>query len=68
METIKSYDWICDRWSKTLKYVVKKLETESMEFNMQSELTKIMYMLTGGTSLLTKDFMREMRVYKNEEH
>lgn len=54
-DTIKSYDWIAKRYSETLSYVVNKLETHPMEFTLQSELYKIMKMLTGGKSLLTKE-------------
>lgn len=57
-DTIKSYDWVAERYGKTLNYVVHKLETHPMEFTLQSELYKIMLMLTDGKSLLTKELKK----------
>lgn len=62
-ETIQSYDWVAKRYSETLSYVVHKLETHPMEFTLQSELYKIMLMLTGGKSLLTKDLMKKELIH-----
>lgn len=58
-DTIKSYDWIAERYSEVLNYVVKKLDWGVQEFGLQSELYKIMMMLTGGKSLLTIDIARK---------
>lgn len=60
-DTIKSYDWIAERYSEVLNYVVKKLDWGVQEFGLQSELYKIMMMLTGGKSLLTIDIARKYK-------
>ena len=67
-DTIKSYDWIAERYSEVLNYVVKKLDWGVQEFGLQSELYKIMMMLTGGKSLLTIDIARKYKEFNNEEH
>lgn len=60
-DTIKSYDWIAERYSEVLNYVVKKLDWGVQEFGLQSELYKIMMVLTGGKSLLTIDIARKYK-------